>query len=775
MSRPGGERPSAARGSPLVTDTHRFDPESVIAAIAAGLLATSWLVPAEGAFEGVTGWRALAWLMLASVWGLVRSRRPADPESTWWNWILTRGSDLAVALIVGGQIVGGLLVLMTEGQKRFAANLLLEWIGLGSCWWVLRGVLASTRWRSHFGAALVAVVLAASALGLWQHYLGLPRMAAEYGPKLAQYRQILASGQATSLAMELAAAGIPTTEPGLTLFEKRLMDSREPFGMFALANTFGGLLAATLVWLTGAVVLRFPSRSAAGLRLHWGCTAFAAASLAAGAWCLVLTKSRTAVLGGLAGLAVVSLCWLVREGSGLSLPSRRRLWIGLGIAAVAILVIPSALIGAGVWDAQVLQEAPKSLRYRWQYWVGGGRLIAESPWLGIGLGQFRNAYLRAKLPEASEEIADPHNLWVDAWVNGGLLSVIGLSIGALWLVILTCETLRRPEDQLANPQNPASGSKPTNTGDRWSVVLGVGAAFPAVFAMGLSAGAWDDRLVGVFCVWMLAIGCWFRCQSCAVNLSSPGAALAGALTLVIHLHGAGGFQMPGVLQWGGLLVLLAGPTPVTPAHRSEGRQWSWPLATAGLLLVAGWGLWNPHMRCGEQLDRALQQMSRGRIGLAQKSLELAAKADRWSPEPWRQQAELHFGQYAETQSGADRAAHWDQAVAALREAQRRDPASPHLRQREGDYWLAKFQQDQSSEAGRKAAEAYRRAIELYPTNAMILAQWAQVSQSIGDTTIAREAAQAALQQDDLNHVLGHVERRLPVDTREKLVRIAEVP
>lgn len=775
MSRPGGAPASTARGSPPATDTYRFDPESVVAAIAAGLLATCWLVPAEGALDGLTSWRALAWLMLASLWGLVRPQRPADPESAWWGWFLARGSDLAVALIVGGQVVGGLLVLLTDGQKRFAANLLLEWIALGSSWWVLRGLLASTRWRPHFSAALIAAALAATALGLWQHYIALPQMAADYGPKLAQYRQMLASGQATSLAMELAAAGIPTTEPGLTLFEKRLMDSREPFGMFALANTFGGLLAATLVWLTGAIVLGFPIRPGAGLKPLWRCTAFVGASLAAVAWCVVLTKSRTAVLGVLPGLAVVGLCWLVREGSGLSSQSRRRLWICLGSAVIAILVIPSALIGAGVWDAQVLQEAPKSLRYRWQYWVGGGRLIAESPWLGNGLGQFRNAYLRAKLPEASEEIADPHNLWVDAWVNGGLLSVVGLSIGALWLVIVTCDTLGRPDDHPAIPQKPASESKPTNTGDRWSVVLGVGAAFPAVFAMGLSGGAWDDRLVGMFCVWLFAIGCCLRCLSSSASLSSPGAALAGALTLVVHLHGAGGFQMPGVLQWGGLLVLLASPTPVRPAVRSGIWQWNWPLACAGLLTVVGWGLWNPQVRCSEQLDRALQQMSNGQIGLAQRSLELAAKADPWNPEPWRQQAELQFGQYAETQSGSDRAAHWEQALSALREAQRRDPASPHLRQREGDYWLAKFQQDRSSEAGRKAAEAYRRAVELYPTNAMILAQWAQALQSMGDTKNAREAAHAALRQDDLNHALGHVERWLPVATRERLTRMAELP
>jgi hypothetical protein len=49
-----------------------------------------------------------------------------------------RHADFGVALFVGGHVLSGLIVLATTGQKRFAANLLAEWLGLGCAWIVLR-------------------------------------------------------------------------------------------------------------------------------------------------------------------------------------------------------------------------------------------------------------------------------------------------------------------------------------------------------------------------------------------------------------------------------------------------------------------------------------------------------------------------------------------------------------------------------------------------------------------------------------------------------------
>ncbi len=46
-------------------------------------------------------------------------------------------------------------------------------------------------------------------------------------------------------------------------------------------------------------------------------------------------------------------------------------------------------------------------------------MIADHPWLGCGPGNFQDFYTQYKLPEASEEIADPHNFLLEIWATAG--------------------------------------------------------------------------------------------------------------------------------------------------------------------------------------------------------------------------------------------------------------------------------------------------------------------------------------------------------------------
>ena len=47
-------------------------------------------------------------------------------------------------------------------------------------------------------------------------------------------------------------------------------------------------------------------------------------------------------------------------------------------------------------------------------------------WSGVGPGNFRYAYLRYKLPESSEEILDPHNLFLEVWATAGFGAFLAL-------------------------------------------------------------------------------------------------------------------------------------------------------------------------------------------------------------------------------------------------------------------------------------------------------------------------------------------------------------
>ena len=151
-------------------------------------------------------------------------------------------------------------------------------------------------------------------------------------------------------------------------------------------------------------------------------------------FCLVLTKSRTAWLASLCGLFM----WLCLA-YGRRVLSRTMLG---RLLAAAGLIGALTMVGilSGALDRFVISEAFKSLRYRLEYWRGTWGVIAEQPWLGVGPGNFRQHYLKYKLPESSEEILDPHNLFLDAWANGGVIGLLGLLAVVAFFVIMLRRT-----------------------------------------------------------------------------------------------------------------------------------------------------------------------------------------------------------------------------------------------------------------------------------------------------------------------------------------------
>src|SRR6185295_6404764 len=80
-------------------------------------------------------------------------------------------------------------------------------------------------------------------------------------------------------------------------------------------------------------------------------------------------------------------------------------------AATIVLILAAAglLIGYGRSHGNLHND---SLNFRWRYWVGSARLIAHHPLLGVGWNNFGDQYLAFREPIASEEIKDPHDLFV---------------------------------------------------------------------------------------------------------------------------------------------------------------------------------------------------------------------------------------------------------------------------------------------------------------------------------------------------------------------------
>ena len=76
-----------------------------------------------------------------------------------------------------------------------------------------------------------------------------------------------------------------------------------------------------------------------------------------------------------------------------------------------------------------------SLRFRWQYWSASADLVADHWLTGVGRENFGRHYLEYKTIASPEEVANPHNLFVQAaadWGLAGLTGLVALLLGGSW-------------------------------------------------------------------------------------------------------------------------------------------------------------------------------------------------------------------------------------------------------------------------------------------------------------------------------------------------------
>ena len=89
-------------------------------------------------------------------------------------------------------------------------------------------------------------------LGIWQHYVYYPRAYEEYRGIQSELDKLRENPRENArrigeLELKLEAQGVPSEAAGRQQFENRLRFSNEPFGPFALANTFAGFLLVAVI------------------------------------------------------------------------------------------------------------------------------------------------------------------------------------------------------------------------------------------------------------------------------------------------------------------------------------------------------------------------------------------------------------------------------------------------------------------------------------------------------------------------------------------------
>ena len=725
--------------------------------VARGLLAMTvicrLLTPSDGAAAGETIWVAQLSLLACVVWGVALFR--SGSFCLEFDWI-----DLAVLLLIAGQVVGGLVVVAGSGDQRAALTMLWEWCGLGATFFLARRLLVSPAERREMLLALAAAAVMLSALGLWQHYVGYAESRREYEAIKSEREALTRLGRPADprtalewdrslqrVQAELARMNIPSDEGALMMWEQRL-NSTEPFALFALANTLAGLLVfASMIWLSKLVGA---ARAAPRWQIALGCLAVLVIL-----YCLLLTKSRTAFVGLLAGVAV----WVIGARAA---DSARRWGLPIAVAAIVIAALVGLAAATGGLDRFVVSESAKSLRYRFEYWQASWRMLTDNPrnaLLGVGPGNFRQNYLAFKLPASSEEIADPHDLFLDVWAGGGVLSLIGL--------LGVCVAGLRPLWRGRGLSVPETQEYPS-----WTDGTLAGAAL-AHLAVLVPGGAPDETLIVLLLGWLCLVA---TCRGLFCRDLSRAAGAGALIALAVHLTGAGGIAMPAIAQLLLLAVAFGAASDRPPVWTVESRsRLAGALVALGLLGVyfASWftGLL-PVVKARAELAVGKQELyEERRPGVAERHFLLATEGDPYASEPYELLAQLAFQRWLAAE-GAE-SAEFDRALRWQHEAIVRNPKLSIGYRALGEMHLARFTRLGDLADAASAAEAFGEAVELYPNFALTQAELAEAFWKGGLIEPARAAAARALELDRINEEAGHVDKRLRTNRRELMEEIVK--
>src|SRR5207247_566407 len=197
-------------------------------------------------------------------------------------------------------------------------------------------------------------------------------------------------------------------------FERRVV-SGEIMGFTSSENTYGAVVVLLMFVAAGVLIQRLVD----GDNAAWA--AIVGAAVVMSVVTLARLNSRTAYATPVIGAAALATVWALH--GWLSRHPRRAYFVGAGMVVCAL----AAVVGHGVYHGTLPSD---SLAFRWRYWTASARLFAQHRLLGVGWDNFGPHYLSVRLPIASEEIKDPHNLIVRFATE---LGVVGLVLLLAWM------------------------------------------------------------------------------------------------------------------------------------------------------------------------------------------------------------------------------------------------------------------------------------------------------------------------------------------------------
>jgi O-Antigen ligase len=731
----------------------------------------------EGAGDG------LVWVLLVLVAVGIALAVPLLHGRLRFRWCATDAFVIATMGLVVSSATHSL-------DRRPAISLAWEWAALALVYLLLRNLPRARNESSALAGVVVATAVAVSAYGLYQVKVELPVLQAQFKKNPDRM---------------LAQLNITPGTRGEEMLKNRLLGSTEPWSTFALANSLSGYIAGPLVILLAVGLFNLVRPDAPGSR--WTALAMAAPLVLVLLVCLTLGKSRSAYLGVGAGMCLLAL------RARRTVPPRALLAIGLsGVLVVAALVV--AGLATHRLDLQVLTQSPKSLRFRTEYWQGAWGVITEGApsfvdalsrptfWWGVGPGNFAGPYLRHMLPTASEEIVDPHNMFLEVWATAGLPALLCLVAALAWafwhllgppspaiLAGAEVDRLSRRARRRARAAGRDANTPPTPDDQvdlpparpYWLMVSAASG-----WALVVTFGWLNPFQADLFSRWLILGGAWvtaaFFCAPLWKRLPIPAIALAaGAVAMLVNLLAMGGIGIPTVAL--GLWSIIAlGLNLRDDRTCSSLREYDSRMPALGLAVA--WsaslgtfiGLVSPFWRCEAAVARGEAAMSLipPNYEAAHDAFLKAATEDGYSARPWLDLAVLYERQWRDSGARADDR-RW-MKIPIMYDKAASIPRNPwawsiHNERAIRIHGLlgslaAGLDAMQLTEYRAKIVEATRTASRLNPVNSELHARLAHASADISMYADAVAEANEALR---LDRITPHLDRKLPDPVRRRLV------
>ncbi|NIA07367.1 MAG: hypothetical protein GWP14_07000, partial [Actinobacteria bacterium] len=292
--------------------------------------------------------------------GVARSGR----MSRWPRWLAISILSLSVCTIIASALAQ---------ERRIAAHLAASWITQWLAFLMLLDLLRVRSFRKILLTAVLATAALVSVRCIYQSHVELPEMLAEY----RQNPQKMLSG-----------IGVTPGTSRAIQFEERI-NQAQATGYFALGNVTASVLILTAMAALGLAADRiFTIRRKLSRPLGLVLLTVAAAMV----YAIFLTGSRGAMAGMGFGLILFVGYLTAKSIASRRFPSLRLQPYYRTIVLLIVVIVAVAVLVVVAVGLKYDSLGAKTLTFRWQYWVGSARMFAQSPWFGVGPGNFKFHY-----------------------------------------------------------------------------------------------------------------------------------------------------------------------------------------------------------------------------------------------------------------------------------------------------------------------------------------------------------------------------------------------